>query len=146
MNPTDLMLAAGPLLADGFSPDSSSDRNLNILVLLAAGPVAGVLTYLSIYRYYRNTDKRHHFETETRVRSSGLRVIDNRVDAIRRTHRRYTEGRNDGDHLERVQRVDLGDQPGDPGWVARHAAELRAQQEAAQQRAPQQPPSAPPRP
>lgn len=123
MNPLDPLIVAAPLLATG-----NSDGNSTMLLLLLAGPAAGVLTYLGIYRYYRNTDKRHHFETETRVRSTDLRVIDNRVSTIRRTQKATTDGRNDANHLQRVHRIDLGDQPGDPRWVQRQELK-RAQSE-----------------
>ncbi|MFY2764659.1 hypothetical protein [Arenimonas sp. MALMAid1274] len=38
-----------------------------VLWLLTLGPAGGTALYWAIYRYYRNTDKSHDFERETKV-------------------------------------------------------------------------------
>ena len=35
--------------------------------LLLLGPAGGIGLYWALYRYYRNTDKSHAFERETKV-------------------------------------------------------------------------------
>lgn len=89
-------------LQTSIPADSSSDSNLWILL---AGPAAGVGVYTSIYLYYRNTDKSHSFETETRVAHKPINGSDNKVDEIRGTSRSRIQGNNVNSPRVRVNRV-----------------------------------------
>lgn len=83
----------------------SSDDQSGIW-LLAAGPAAGVALYGALYRYYRNTDKSHSFERETRISSQPITGTDAKVDEVRGTRRKRIDGDNSRNYRERVQRVE----------------------------------------
>lgn len=85
-------------------PIASSSSDGYLLALLLAGPVGGGVVYWMIYRYYRNTDKTHHFEAETRVEARPATGSDSKVNSIRGTRRREIPGRNDTEHRARVRR------------------------------------------
>ena len=70
-----------------------------------AGPAVFAAVYGGIYRYYRNTDKRHRFEKETEVAVGNLRSGDRKVGENNRTQNRRMRGRNSTDHLQRVRRL-----------------------------------------
>lgn len=89
-------------LQTAIPADSSSDSNLWILL---AGPAAGIGVYTSIYLYYRNTDKSHSFETETRVAHKPINGSDNKVDEVRGTSRSRIQGNNVNSPRVRVNRV-----------------------------------------
>ena len=73
--------------------------------LLLAGPASAVAVYTALYRYYRNTDKSHHFEAETLIESQPVTGTDAKVDEVRGTKRRSIQGNNKSNHRARVQRV-----------------------------------------
>lgn len=73
--------------------------------LLAIGPAGGAGLYWSLWRYYRNTDKSHSFESETRVVAQPISGNDRKVDEIRGTKKTGIEGDNRSNHRHRVQRV-----------------------------------------
>ena len=75
------------------------------LWLLALGPAGATGLYWMLYRYYRNTDKSHSFETETRVEAQPITGNDHKVDEIKGTKRSDIEGGNHTNHRKRVQRV-----------------------------------------
>ncbi|WP_422116659.1 hypothetical protein [Brachybacterium sp. UNK5269] len=103
MHPLLAELAAYPatqmLLAD------SGDGAIGIAFPFLAGPAVFAAVYGGIYRYYRNTDKRHHFERETQVSVGNLRRSDRRIGTNNRQKSRSMAGRNDTDHLQRVRRI-----------------------------------------
>lgn len=72
--------------------------------ILAAGPVGGAATYWALFRYYRNTDKSHHYERDTIIETQPIRGTDEWEKKIFRTRDAFTKGRNDEDHRARVQR------------------------------------------
>lgn len=72
--------------------------------LLAAGPAAGVGTYLVGYRYYRNTHTSHSFERETRIQSQPVSGNDAKVGENNGTRQSSIDGDNRSDHRRRVQR------------------------------------------
>lgn len=74
--------------------------------LLVLGPIAGGAFYYGWWRYYRNTEKTHQFERETRVQAEPVTGRDTKVDEVRGTRRSRIDGANHGDHRRRVQRVD----------------------------------------
>lgn len=96
-------LAADPmtpmLLAD------SGDGAIGIAFPFVAGPAVFAAIYGGIYRYYRNTDKRHHFERETKVSVGNLDAGDRKVGENNRQQSRRMRGRNSTDHLQRVRRI-----------------------------------------
>lgn len=80
--------------------------------ILLAPPVAVVVVFIAvyqgIYRYYRNTDKRFHFEEKTAVEAENLQSFDKRTESRKRLSSKYMDGSNESDHLQRVRRVRLG--------------------------------------
>lgn len=75
------------------------------LWLLLAGPVGATALYWTLYRYYRNTDKSHGFERETKVEAKPVRGTDLKVDEITGTQRRRINGDNVSDYRARVRRI-----------------------------------------
>lgn len=73
--------------------------------LLLAGPAAGVAIYTALFRYYRNTDKSHSFERETRIESQPVTGTDGKVDEVRGTRRTTIDGNNVRKFRDRVNRV-----------------------------------------
>lgn len=76
-----------------------------ILFLLALGPASAVGFYWAMYRHYRNTDKSHAFEHETKVEVLALagHEDDHKVDAVRGTRATRIEGDNVAEHRRRVR-------------------------------------------
>lgn len=75
------------------------------LWLLLAGPAGATALYWALYRYYRNTDKSHSFERETKVDAKPVTGSDHKVDEIKGTQRSRIEGDNVGAYRQRVERV-----------------------------------------
>lgn len=77
------------------------------LWILAAGPASAVGVYWAIYRYYRNTDKSHAFERETRVEAKPVTgaAQDRKVDVVKGTQERRISGDNVNEFRTRVLRV-----------------------------------------
>lgn len=75
------------------------------LALLAIGPAGGAGLYFGLYRYYRNTDKSHSFESETRVVAQPIAGNDRKVDEIKGTKKTSIDGDNKTNHRQRVERV-----------------------------------------
>lgn len=74
-------------------------------LILLLGPAGAVGVYWALYRFYRNTDKSHAFERDTRIESQPVTGRDAKVDEIRGTQRRTIQGGNGHNHRERVQRL-----------------------------------------
>lgn len=83
--------------------ESSSDSNS--LWLLALGPAGAVGVYWGLYRYYRNTDKSHSFETETDIQAQPVTGDEHKVGNVRGTQRKRINGDNQTDHRSRVHRL-----------------------------------------
>ncbi len=75
------------------------------LWLLAAGPAAATGLYWALYRYYRNTDKSHAFELETKVEAQQVTGGDQKVGTNNGTQERSIRGNNVHEHRKRVVRV-----------------------------------------
>lgn len=84
-------------------PDDSDVYGLAFPFVL--GPVVFAAVYGGIYRYYRNTDKRHRFEKETQVAVGNLKSLDRKRGTNNRQKSRTMSGANQDDHLERVRRI-----------------------------------------
>lgn len=106
MNEVLLALAGDPgsaaILASG-----SGDGAVGLAIPFVAGPGVFVGVYYAIYRYYRNTDKRHEYERETEVSVGNLQAGDHRRGSKNRQRNRTMNGANEDDHLQRVRRIDV---------------------------------------
>lgn len=94
----DLALGLVPAVLPLASDDSP-------IWLLLAGPLGGGATYWLIYRYYRNTDKSHHYEKDTLIDAQPVSGGENKVDHISRTRDSDIDGDNSKSHRKRVQRI-----------------------------------------
>jgi hypothetical protein len=74
--------------------------------LLLLGPAAGGGFYYGWWRYYRNTDKSHSFERETRVTAQPITGQEAKVDEVRGTKRSSIDNANHTSHRQRVQRIE----------------------------------------
>ena len=77
------------------------------LWLLAAGPAGAVGLYWALSRYYRNTDKSHGFERETKIEAQPVTgsESDIKVDEIEGTQKTRIDGDNVAAYRARVQRI-----------------------------------------
>jgi len=78
------------------------------LWLLALGPAGATALYWALYRYYRNTDKSHAFERETKIEAKPVEGSDRKVDEIKGTRQTRIRGDNVGAYRQRVRRVRSG--------------------------------------
>jgi hypothetical protein len=75
------------------------------LFLLALGPVGGTALYWALYRYYRNTDKSHGFERETKVEAKPVTGDDRKTGEVKGTQATRVDGDNVGAYRNRVTRI-----------------------------------------
>ena len=75
------------------------------LALLLIGPAGGVGLYWALYRYYRNTDKSHAFERESKVDAKPVTGTDIKVGTNNGTRESSIKGNNVSDYRERVERI-----------------------------------------
>jgi hypothetical protein len=75
------------------------------LALLALGPAGGVGLYWFLYRYYRNTDKSHAYEHETKVVAKPITGSDRKVDTNNGTREKRIKGDNVEEYRQRVARM-----------------------------------------
>jgi hypothetical protein len=75
------------------------------LALLLLGPAGAVGLYWALYRYYRNTDKSHAFERESKVDAKPVTGTDSKVGTNNGTRDSRIPGDNVGAYRERVQRM-----------------------------------------
>lgn len=75
------------------------------LWLLALGPAGATGLYWALYRYYRNTDKSHAFERETKVDAKPVTGSDAKVDEVKGTRETRIRGDNVKSYRARVQRI-----------------------------------------
>ena len=80
----------------------------NGLALLALGPAGAVGLYWALYRYYRNTDKSHAFERETRVQAKPVTGSESKVGTNNGTRERRIKGDNVREYRKRVERIRKG--------------------------------------
>ena len=73
--------------------------------LLAIGPAGAAGVYWGLYRYYRNTDKSHAFERETKVEARPVSGSDAKVGTNNHTRDTRIRGDNVGAYRTRVQRI-----------------------------------------
>ena len=75
------------------------------LALLLLGPAGGVGLYWALYRYYRNTDKSHAFERETKVDAKPVTGSDEKIGTNNGTTDSGIAGDNVSGYRNRVQRM-----------------------------------------
>lgn len=75
------------------------------LALLALGPAGAVGLYWALYRYYRNTDKSHAFERETKVDAQPVSGSDLKVGTNNGTREKRIRGDNVGEYRQRVEGI-----------------------------------------
>ena len=76
------------------------------LWILLAGPAGATALYWTLYRYYRNTDKSHGFERETRIDAKPVeRLDDDKIGENTGTRERRIDGDNVRAYRQRVQRL-----------------------------------------
>ncbi len=77
----------------------------NGLALLALGPAGAVGLYWALYRYYRNTDKSHAFERESKVVAKPVTGSDQKIGTNNGTRETEIQGNNVHDYRRRVERI-----------------------------------------
>lgn len=80
----------------------------NSLALLALGPAGAAGLYWALYRYYRNTDKSHAFERETRVEAKPVTGSESKVGTNNGTRDSRIKGDNVREYRRRVERIRKG--------------------------------------
>ena len=75
------------------------------LALLLLGPAGGIVLYWVLYRYYRNTDKSHAFERETKIDAKPVTGSDSRIGTNNGTTESSIKGKNVSDYRTRVKRI-----------------------------------------
>lgn len=74
--------------------------------LLLLGPAGAGGVYFLSWRYYRNTDKSHAFERETRIEAQPVTGNDAKVSEVKGTKKTGIDGDNRTNHRQRVQRFE----------------------------------------
>ena len=80
----------------------SDDSSLALLLL---GPAGGIGVYWALYRYYRNTDKSHAFERESKVEAKPVTGSDLKVGTNNGTQESRIDGDNVREYRKRVARI-----------------------------------------
>lgn len=83
----------------------TASNDSGVAWLLAIGPASAVGLYWMLFRFYRNTDKSHSYERETRVTADPVTGDEAKVDEIKGTKEDEIAGRNDQQFRQRVERV-----------------------------------------
>ena len=76
------------------------------LWLLSLGPAGGTAVYWALYRYYRNTDKSHAFERETRLPSKSITGTQFKSGELKGMEDRRIRNENGKAYRQRVRRID----------------------------------------
>lgn len=76
--------------------------DLGPLALLLIGPGGGAALYCAMYRYYRNTDKSHAFERETKVEAKPMTGWERQIGINIETRETHIQGNNVDAHRARV--------------------------------------------
>jgi hypothetical protein len=79
----------------------SDDSSLALLLL---GPAGATGLYWMLYRHYRNTDKSHAFERETKVEAKPVTGSDSKIGTNNGTRETRIRGDNVHAFRDRVQR------------------------------------------
>ena len=73
--------------------------------MLALGPAGATGLYWALYRYYRNTDKSHAFERESKVDAKPVTGSDQKVGTNNGTTDSRISGDNVSEYRKRVERM-----------------------------------------
>ena len=73
--------------------------------LLLLGPAGAGGVYYGLWHYYRNANRSHSFEKETRVAAQPITGNDQKVNEVKGTKRTSIEGDNRDEYRARVQRL-----------------------------------------
>jgi hypothetical protein len=79
------------------------------LEILLVGPAGAVALYWGLYRYYRNTDKSHAFERETKIDAKPVAGAEHVIGEVKGTQQKRISGDNVRDYRSRVERVQVDD-------------------------------------
>jgi hypothetical protein len=77
----------------------------NGLALLLLGPAGAIGLYWALYRYYRNTDKSHAYERESKVDAKPVTGSDQKVGTNNGTRDSRIAGDKVREYRQRVQRI-----------------------------------------
>jgi hypothetical protein len=77
----------------------------NGLALLLLGPAGAIGLYWALYRYYRNTDKSHAYERESKVDAKPVTGSDQKVGTNNGTRDSRIAGDNVREYRHRVERI-----------------------------------------
>jgi hypothetical protein len=77
----------------------------NGLALLLLGPAGAIGLYWALYRYYRNTDKSHAYERESKVDAKPVTGSDQKVGTNNGTRDSRIAGDNVREYRQRVERI-----------------------------------------
>ena len=75
------------------------------LWLLSLGPAGGTALYWALYRHYRNTDKSHAFERETKVKATYPTGQLRKAHELQGLTESRIRGENGKDYRKRVRRI-----------------------------------------
>ena len=75
------------------------------LAILLLGPAGGAGLYWMLYRYYRNTDKSHAFEKETKIDAKPATGTDRQIGDVTGVKNSRISGDNVRAYRERVARM-----------------------------------------
>ena len=75
------------------------------LALLLLGPAGAVGLYWALYRYYRNTDKSHAYERESKVETKPVTGSDQKIGTNNGTRESRIDGDNVSEYRTRVERM-----------------------------------------
>lgn len=73
--------------------------------LLLLGPAGAAGVYYGLWHHYRNANRSHSFESETRIAAQPITGSDQKVKTVTGTRRTSIKGDNRNAHRTRVQRV-----------------------------------------
>ena len=75
------------------------------LAILRLGPAGGTALYWFLYRYYRNTDKSHGFERETKIDAKPVTGTDQKIGDVSGVRNSRIPGDNVRAYRDRVDRI-----------------------------------------
>ncbi len=94
-------------LASALSPVTfAAEGDGGPVWLLILGPAGAGGAYFAMWSYYRNTQRSHDFEHETRIVAQPPTGHDAKVNEITGTKKSGIDGDNRTNHRQRVQRFD----------------------------------------
>jgi len=76
------------------------------LWLLSLGPAGGTALYWALYRHYRNTDKSHAFERETKLPSKSITGTQRKSGELKGMEESRIRNENGKAYRQRVRRID----------------------------------------